>query len=326
MPDHKMEGSTSNNQSFIGTIEQFTPGDNFSEYVERMEYLFTINDVPEAKQVPLFLTMVGPDSYKKIKDIVAPQNPKDKKFAELIEKIKDDFTEKKNIIAERFKFNSCMQKVNQSISEYILELKTLSVNCNFGSFLADALRDKLVQGLLDEKLQKNLLRTENLVWETACAKAKESEVVDKGQQKMKISSATGIINKVNSDQKAKFVRNCGKCGKDHVPNNCIAKFWQCFICGVTGHSAKMCRRKNDVTNSKKFNNKNQYSGKKYNNSKSVKRINNVKQINNPVILQTKINDNVVEMEVDSGAALSVINYSDYVKYFSKIKLNDCKKR
>lgn len=50
---------------FIGSIEQFLPGDNFEDYIERMEQLFLINDTPENKKVAFFLTLIGPESYKK---------------------------------------------------------------------------------------------------------------------------------------------------------------------------------------------------------------------------------------------------------------------
>lgn len=91
----QLSASVYSHTSFIGSIEQFMIGENFNDYVERMKQLFFINDTPEVKKTPLFLTLIGPESYKKIKDLVAPESPTTKNFEKLIECVKDGFTTKK---------------------------------------------------------------------------------------------------------------------------------------------------------------------------------------------------------------------------------------
>ena len=54
---------------------------------------------------------------------------------------------KPNSIAKRFKFNNRDRKPEESIAEYIAELRQLAEHCNYGTILQDMLRDRLVCGL-----------------------------------------------------------------------------------------------------------------------------------------------------------------------------------
>ncbi|XP_075167728.1 uncharacterized protein LOC142239858 [Haematobia irritans] len=152
----------------IGSIEQFIFGNDFEEYLERMEELFKINSVDDKNKVALFLTLVGPETYKRIKSVVLPDKASSKTYKESIEIISPHFTPERNIIAERFKFYNCSQKSNETVGEFIVNLKLLAGQCLFGSFLKEALRDRMVCGVCCVQLQTKLLSTPNLTWEEAC--------------------------------------------------------------------------------------------------------------------------------------------------------------
>ena len=53
--------------------------------------------------------------------------------AAIINYLNDYFVPKTNIIHERFKFNTRNQSVNESIDEYVANLKHLAATCEFGS-------------------------------------------------------------------------------------------------------------------------------------------------------------------------------------------------
>lgn len=53
-------------------------------------------------------------------------------------------------IVQCFHFHNCKQKPHQSISDYIAELRRLSVHCAFGDQLTAMLRDRIVCGILNE--------------------------------------------------------------------------------------------------------------------------------------------------------------------------------
>lgn len=65
----------------------------------------------------------------------------------LIEVLKSHFTPEVNEISERYTFFKEDQRSWQSVSEYIVELKSKVQKCKFGLFLSEALRDHLVFGV-----------------------------------------------------------------------------------------------------------------------------------------------------------------------------------
>ena len=72
--------------------------------------------------------------------------------------------------------------------EYVAELRRLATHCEFGAFLQDTLRDRLVCGLRSIAAQKNLLSEENLSLEKAIRVAQSLEAADKNAKKLKAGS------------------------------------------------------------------------------------------------------------------------------------------
>jgi len=67
-----------------------------------------------------------------------------------------------SVIVQRFKFNTCSQRPGEFISSFVAELRRLAEHCNYTDTLEDTLRDRLVCGILDERLQPWLLVEPNL--------------------------------------------------------------------------------------------------------------------------------------------------------------------
>ncbi|KAF0765894.1 Uncharacterized protein FWK35_00000636 [Aphis craccivora] len=155
----------------LGQIESFMPGDNFCEYAERLEQYFVLNEVKNDKKVAFLLTFIGQDTYSTLKKLVFPDDPVKKMFEELITVLKNHFTPEVNEITERYKFFKENQKSGQPMSEYIVELKARAQKCKFDTFLNQALRDRLVFGVRDNKLRAILLKESKLSFESACSTA-----------------------------------------------------------------------------------------------------------------------------------------------------------
>ena len=68
-------------------------------------------------------------------------------YTEVKQKLTAHFKPKPITIAERFRFYKRQQRQGESMADYIAELRRLATTCEFGAFLDDALRDKLVCGL-----------------------------------------------------------------------------------------------------------------------------------------------------------------------------------
>ncbi|XP_045481140.1 uncharacterized protein LOC123685479 isoform X2 [Harmonia axyridis] len=90
------------------------------------------------------------------------------KLADVIDKFKKYCEPKKNLIYERYKFLSWNQKEGQSLTQYILELKTKVATCEYEKDM-EMVRDKLIMGICDNQLREKLLQIEDLTM----AKAEE---------------------------------------------------------------------------------------------------------------------------------------------------------
>ena len=49
-----------------------------------MEQFFLANNVPNAKKTAVFLSAIGARAYELLRNLLAPDPPKNKKFAELV--------------------------------------------------------------------------------------------------------------------------------------------------------------------------------------------------------------------------------------------------
>lgn len=79
--------------------------------------------------------------YKMFRSLTQPSNPGEKNYAELVELTETYRNPNPSPIAERFKFNSRNRLPDETISNYIAELRQLTEHCNFGTTLEEFLRD-----------------------------------------------------------------------------------------------------------------------------------------------------------------------------------------
>jgi hypothetical protein len=92
-----------------------------------------------------------------LKDIISPNKPKEKSYDELCQALLGHYLPKPLVIAERFKFYKRGQNEGETIAEYVITLKHLTATCEFGDFLPQSLRDRLVCGLRNEKFNVDCL-------------------------------------------------------------------------------------------------------------------------------------------------------------------------
>ena len=180
----------------FGRVGEFSPErETFRSYVERMEMFFMANNIMEEtgedkeeanlavanRKRAIFLTEIGPDAFSTLSNLLAPEKPKDTPFSDVVKALEKHYNPAPFEIAESFHFGTRYQKQDESIS-YFMALKKLSIHCNYGEFLNQALRDRFVCGLNNPKIQNKLLNTENLSFEKACQIAKSMEMAENNTQ------------------------------------------------------------------------------------------------------------------------------------------------
>ena len=91
------------------------------------------------------------------------------------------------------------------MADYIAELRRLATTCEFGAFLDDALRDKLVCGLQKENIQRRLLAEADLELKKALELAQGMEAAEKGSKEIQANpSGDSQVNKVSQHQNGTF--------------------------------------------------------------------------------------------------------------------------
>ena len=164
----------------IGAIGEYKEGqEDFESYLERLDMWMTANDVADDKKVSVFLSVIGADAYRLLKNLVSPDKPSTKTFKDLCDALGNHYKPKPLVIVERFRFQKRNQHDGESNADYIVALKQLSTHCEFGTHLDDALRDRFVSGLKSEEVQRRLLSMTTLTFKTACETALAMEMASR---------------------------------------------------------------------------------------------------------------------------------------------------
>ena len=137
---------------FDSTQEEWT------EYVERLDSYFIANDLTDpAKKRAILVNAVGPKTYRLIKTLCLPDKPQDYSFGGIVERVKTHFHPKPSPIIKRYEFNERKQKPGESIAEFLAAIRKIADDCEYGTVLDDMLRDRLVFGVADKRLQNRFL-------------------------------------------------------------------------------------------------------------------------------------------------------------------------
>lgn len=169
-----------------GRIGEFNPQrEDWTSYIERLKEYFIANDLEEAtKQKAILLSVVGAETYQLMRSLTAPKKPTEKSFDQLVALVKEHHHPKPSVILQRFKFGSRRQKPGEPIANFVSDLRRLSEHCDFGETLDDMLRDRIVCGIADGRLQRRLLVEPDLSLKKALELAQAQETAEQGAQQL----------------------------------------------------------------------------------------------------------------------------------------------
>ena len=217
-----------------GQLGEFNPdSEKISTYLERLTLFMEANGVDTDKKVAVLLTVIGAKDYALLQGLVAPANPREKSVDELMQALRSHYEPKPVIIAERFRFYKRSQSSGETIAAFVAELRRLAINCNFGNFLDDALRDRLVCRVGSEQTQRRLLSEKDLTLAKAVEIAQAMEAADRQSKEMK-----GTFSSV-----LRVDAPCYRCGEAHDARVCKFREAKCHKCHKMGHIAKVCKSK-----------------------------------------------------------------------------------
>lgn len=329
-----------------GGLGSFGLRGNWENFKVRLEQYLIINDdklTTDIKKRAVFLNALEDDSFSLLSNLCIPKKLIDFKLEELIAKLNEYCGSSKCFFNERSKFYAARQLENESVKDFSVRLKSLSVDCKFGNFLPEVLRDIFVLGCKPSKTREKLfLEGEKYTFEKCiqvadCVEAISSDwgqgrkqelmiakvdgtkqarkkFVSPGRAKHASPSERNTMSYSRSDNKNRI--KCFCCGYyDHVATDCKFKGYICRNCNKKGHLARQC--------SSKINRKsvNTVISTNIRNAGTLESINSIDN-NEPYYVEVLVNNVRLQFILDSGASCCVIPECIYLQHFTAFKLTE----
>ncbi|XP_063371511.1 uncharacterized protein K02A2.6-like [Cydia amplana] len=368
----------------VGKVGPFDlVNDNWELYVDRLEQYFVANDVKNEMKVATLITVMGGDAYELMVNLCTPVKPATKTYDQLVALMKGHLNPKPSLLAERFKFRQRVQKRDESIANFVTDLKKLSKDCGFtGDTLKDNLRDQFVCGLSNDDIRQKLFTEDDTItfdrayklavsMEAAevnaalvedCTRNRSSDSIPAsaatsvhhlgragrgraaadggragagtaGRGKITIGGGPSAMSGAGSGKMRGFGQNnntdlygvCKVCGAKHEADRCKFKKYVCRVCNQEGHLKRVCPKLRggsslyNVTEEKVV-----YLD--HSDSSDSDEVNNF-SINSseslecePYTIDVNIAGKWLNMEIDTGSAISCISLECYKKLFTHCKI------
>ena len=318
----------------VGTIKEFQPdSDTIKDYLERVQLYIEANAITEDRQRAVLLSVMGRKTYSTLSNLLAPKLPREKTYEEITAALMKHYEPKRAVIAERFHFHKRNQAAGESMADYEAALRRLATNCKFGTTLDETLRDRFVCGLRNEAVQRRLLSETELTHTKAMEMAQAMEAAERNAKSFKGTEPS--IHRFNAQPSASEHPPCTRCGrKNHKPQDCHFKDAECHACGKKGHISSACRSKGRGGGSgPQSHRKQKRHGTKWVSNESGEEddtttseefhlFNVGERSSKPIVIEVVANGKPLKMEIDTGAALSIISEETKKTVFPNEPLHD----
>ncbi|UYV81298.1 K02A2.6-like [Cordylochernes scorpioides] len=197
-----------------------------------------------------FLSLIGKDCFNVFLNLDLKEDEKNS-LPKIIEALDNHFTPQKNVIYERYIFNTSNQEENEGIDSYTNRLRGLASSCEYDILTEELIRDRIVLGIKDNRVRKKLLMEPKLNLSSAIDICRTAEVTEQqitkltGQESEDVKwnrkyerkkEATKATNETFED-----IINCRYCGSKHRKASCPAYGKICTWCNRKNHFSKVCR-------------------------------------------------------------------------------------
>ncbi|CAH2083991.1 unnamed protein product [Euphydryas editha] len=253
----------------IGKIEPFDLNSKqWPAYIRRVKQFILLNEIKDDLQVPMLITVVGEATYSLMCDLCAPEHPEEKTFDDLVDLVTNHLEPQRSEIAERHVFRQRRQRPDESLTDYLQNLKHLSVTCNFGTRLEENLRDQFVSGLSSDVMRSRIFAEKSVDYRKAVELALALEAAERhavmsatcptssegggeageglhatfGRRARASSSAAAASAGAAAPPAGAREAACWRCGRMHRGSRCRFANYNCDECNQRGHLKVMCKR------------------------------------------------------------------------------------
>eukprot|EP00102_Acyrthosiphon_pisum_P018369 XP_008190098.1 PREDICTED: uncharacterized protein K02A2.6-like [Acyrthosiphon pisum] len=311
--------------------------DNISEQWKEWYQQFSIFLIASGKAVEtderkinILLNLIGTHGIKIYNNFKKPKKATDITYDNVVKWFSDYCEPRKNVIFQRYKFGSCVQKEGQTFDEFVTELKTLSSLCEYKEE-DNMVRDRIVFGIRDAETKNKLLSMDNLTLEKAETLCRTREVTDKEIQEMTTDLANihymGREQKTWSKNKGECY-DCKKCGTNHKPRSCPAFGKECRVCNKLNHYEIGCKNKSkkvyktSVTH--EITNNDVSAFDEFSVNEITEQICNIDVNQKSWIEEIKIGNMWLKFKLDTGSDINIIPYDDFIKLEPQPNLTNSK--
>ncbi|KAG1675072.1 hypothetical protein GQR58_014844 [Nymphon striatum] len=273
------------------------------------------------------LTVVSTDGEKNIKSV----------YDVAVLTLMSHFAERSNVVAERHKFRMRVQQVDERVDAFVNSLQELALRCEFAcpdcnspSIKNVMVRDQVVEGVSDKKIQERLIIEGDLPLDKCLQLARQIEDAKRDALKLRNSGASdyydGSVNAVKFRQslrprQQKSIEGkplCFRCGStDHLASSerCPAFGKRCNACQRMNHFSRCCRTRGQTSRAV---NQVEYAEGDNSLDMEVLAISGITH-KKGVYCKVFVNGHILEMCVDTAADRYCVNIDD-LKLISELDL------
>ena len=212
----------------------------WTQWIERFNIFLIASNIkdPSCKRAPL-LYQARPEVHEIFKTLTDTGDEKD--FDKAVQALTKHFKPEKNRIYQTYMFRQATQQENKTINEYHTCLRQLSKHCEFADVEFE-IKMQIVCNGTSSRLRKKALKESDY--------SLKDMLIDGRKYETSNAQASGMEEKIKDAQLNKLEKTltkskCYNCGfaYPHLDRPCPAENSTCNSCGLTGHFARVCRKK-----------------------------------------------------------------------------------
>lgn len=175
----------------------------FENYLVGME----CHDKPDRVKIAIFLNHVGNDAVDVLDSLNLAEADR-AVYATVMNAMENFCKPRKNTVYERFVFYHRNQKSGEPFDTFLMDIRQLARSCEFEATENEMLRDRIVMGIADQKIQTKLLGVDKLTYDVAVDKCRAEEATKEQAKSMsKPVSVEAVSTHTKNTQQTKGGNN-----------------------------------------------------------------------------------------------------------------------